>query len=156
MASKARLLFTLAAGTALVGAAVASPVPQGGRKFTTQLNGANECNAAGTCNLGDTDGTGTAEITINVGQQRVCWDLTVNDIATPTRAHIHRGASNSAGGIVVSFFEATPEDLDGCTPTTQPVDRALLTEILQHPERFYVNVHNADFPGGAIRGQLDK
>ncbi|MBA3400981.1 MAG: CHRD domain-containing protein [Actinobacteria bacterium] len=26
--------------------------------------------------------------------------------------------------------------------------------IIDHPEQYYVNVHNAPFPGGAVRGQL--
>ena len=28
-------------------------------------------------------------------------------------------------------------------------------EILQHPEDYYVNVHNADFPAGALRVALE-
>ncbi len=27
-------------------------------------------------------------------------------------------------------------------------------DIATHPEDYYVNVHNAEFPGGAVRGQL--
>jgi hypothetical protein len=34
--------------------------------------------------------------------------------------------------------------------------RELILEILQNPEGFYVNVHNADFPAGAVRGQLSR
>jgi hypothetical protein len=34
------------------------------------------------------------------------------------------------------------------------VDQGLIKAIIQNPERYYVNVHNADFPGGALRGQL--
>jgi hypothetical protein len=34
--------------------------------------------------------------------------------------------------------------------------RELILEIIQNPEAFYVNVHNADFPAGAVRGQLSK
>ena len=156
MTPKTQLLVILAAGGALVAAAFAAPPPQGGRKFTTTLSGANECNAAGTCNLGDPDGTGTAAIEVNVGQQRVCWQITVNNISAPQRGHIHKGPAGGAGGIVVPFFEPATVNLNGCTSTTQPVDRRLLMDIIQHPKDYYVNVHTADFPAGAIRGQLAK
>jgi hypothetical protein len=33
-------------------------------------------------------------------------------------------------------------------------DRQLIRAILQHPSAYYVNVHNAPFPAGALRGQL--
>ena len=32
--------------------------------------------------------------------------------------------------------------------------RALSLELLEHPQRFYVNVTNEQYPEGAIRGQL--
>ena len=156
MTPKSQLLVILAAGGALVAAAIAAPPAQGGRKFSTTLSGANECNAAHTCNLGDPDGSGTADIEVNVGQQRVCWQITVNNISAPLRGHIHKGPAGGAGGIVVPFFEPATVDLDGCTSTTQPVARALLMDIIQHPQDYYVNVHTADFPAGAIRGQLSK
>ena len=157
MHPRLQLTLSLVVMGALIGAAAAqTPPSQGGRKFTTTLTGAAECNAAGTCNLGDPNGTGTAEVTVNVGQQRVCWDITVNDIADPQRGHIHNGPAGGAGGIVVGFFEATDVTLKGCTSTTQPVDRALLLDILQNPQNYYVNIHNSEFPSGAIRGQLSK
>ena len=156
MTPRAQLFLLLVGGGALVATAFAAPPPQGGRKFTTTLNGANECNAAHVCNLGDPDGTGTANIEVNVGQQRVCWEITVNNISAPLRGHIHKGPAGGAGGIVVPFFEPATVDLDGCTSTTQPIDRRLLMDIIQHPQDYYVNVHTADFPGGAIRGQLSK
>jgi hypothetical protein len=34
------------------------------------------------------------------------------------------------------------------------VTRQLARDIVRNPSDYYVNVHNADFPGGALRGQL--
>lgn len=157
MTPRTQFLLSFTATAALIGTAIAAPVPQGGRKFATALSGQNEVNAANpNGGAGDPDGTGTAAITVNVGQRRVCWDISVNNISAPIRAHIHKAPVLTNGPIVVGFFEPAAVALKGCTPTTQPVDRRLLMDIIQHPRDYYVNVHTADFPAGAIRGQLSK
>ena len=150
-----RSIIAVPVAAAFATSALAQPAAEGGRKYTIELTGEAEVNAAGEPNKGDLDGTGSATVTINVGQQRVCWDMTVAGIAQPTRSHIHKAPATTTGGIVVSFFEtAETADLDGCTTT--PISRDLLKDILQNPQDYYVNVHNADFPAGALRGQLSK
>ena len=137
-------------------AAFADPVADGGRKFSTAMSGAEECNATG-CGVGDTDGSGTGSITVNVGQDRVCWEFTHSNIAVPNRGHIHKAPAGSNGGIVVDFFNVDPTaagPLTGCT--TAPLGKDLLKDIIQNPSAYYLNLHNADFPPGAIRGQLEK
>ena len=147
--TKTAILF---AATVLAGGAFAQSVNEGGRKFTTELTGEAEVNAAGEPNQGDLDGTGSASLTVNVGQSRICYDIDVSGIATPMRGHIHRAVAGANGAIVVPFFESDAVDLNDCVT----VDRELAKDIMQHPEQFYVNVHNADFPAGALRGQLSK
>lgn len=153
------LALTLLGAASLVPATVsAQPVAEGGRKFTTPMSGAEECNAAGTCGVGDTDGSATGSITVNVGQDRVCWEFTnVANVAPVNRGHIHKAPAGSNGGIVVDFFNVasgTQGPLTGCTTT--PLGKDLLKDIIQNPEAYYLNLHNADFPAGAVRGQLEK
>ena len=150
------LAFAVAAAAVLIPTAARPEAAiNGGRKFTTTLTGAQEINpVTGLPGAGDPDGTGTANIVVNIGQQRVCWDITVANIAAPTRGHIHNAPAGQNGAIVVGFFEAANVDLEDCT--TQPVPRELLLDIIQNPQNYYENVHNAQFPGGAIRGQLSK
>jgi hypothetical protein len=149
------------AGAFLASAALAEPVAEGGRKFTTPMSGLEECTAGGLCgppNTGDPDGSATGSITVNVGQDRVCWEFTnVTNLAPVNRGHIHKAPAGSNGGIVVDFFNVasgTQGPLTGCT--TVPLGKELLKDIIKNPSAYYLNLHNADFPGGAVRGQLEK
>ena len=132
-----------AASAALItGAATAA---DGGRKLQTNLTGAAEVPGPG-----DPDGTATAQITVNPGPKRVCYKLRVSNIAPATAAHIHEAAPTAAGPVVVTLGAPTSGTSSGCVTVT----RELALEILKDPADYYVNVHNAAFPGGAVRGQL--
>ena len=127
--------------------ALAIPALAGGRPLSASLDGASEEPGPG-----DPDGSGSANVTLNQGQGEVCFDIVVSNIATPTAAHIHVGAAGVAGGVVVNF-EIADSVLSGCV---DGVDKGLIKDIRQNPASYYVNVHNADFPPGAVRGQLSK
>jgi len=118
-----------------------------GRKFTTTLTGAAERPGPG-----DPDGSGTAKIWLNRGQGEVCWELTVSGIATATAAHIHVAPAGVPGPIVVPLSPPASGSSSGCAIA----DRDLIKAIIQNPEQYYVNVHNAEYPAGALRGQLSK
>lgn len=123
-----------------------------GRIVTVQMTGANECNASGTCNLGDPDGTGTATVRIRRDASLVCYRLRVQNIQLPSvGAHIHRGGARTAGGIVVPM---NAPDASGVSAGCASAAQSLIDEILASPAGFYVNVHTRDFPGGAVRAQL--
>ena len=95
---------------------------------------------------GDPDGRGTAEIKIT-GRQ-VCWEIKVSGVQKIVAAHIHKGSPGVAGPVVVPFGKVYKAK--GCTTTTA----ALAAAIEKRPSAYYVNVHNAKYPGGALRGQL--
>jgi hypothetical protein len=123
---------------------------EGGRPFTTVLSGANEVPAATGSDL-----IGTAQVTINLGQSELCWDLDYATTQTVTRAHIHNGPAGVAAGVIFGFFNPPASTVivnSGC----REGDPALLRDIATHPENYYVNVHTATYPAGAGRGQLTK
>jgi hypothetical protein len=119
----------------------------GGRPLTATLTGAAEVPGPG-----DTDGAGTATITLNPGKGQVCYELTVSNIATANAAHIHIGASTAAGPVLVGLDAPTSGSSKGCVD----LDKEKVKDIIQNPGNYYVNVHNAEFPDGAVRGQLSK
>ena len=102
---------------------------------------------------GDPDGTGTAAFTFNPGQGTVCFELAVSNIAPATAAHIHVAPPTDPGPIVIPLTPPTSGSSSGCI---SGVDQDLIKAIIKNPENYYVNVHNADFPAGAIRAQLSK
>lgn len=125
--------------------ATAAGAADGGRPFVVELTGEAEVPGPG-----DPDGSGTATLRVNPGQQEICYSIEVTDIQPATVAHIHEADADSAGPIVVSLEAPTSGLSSGCAD----VDRALARDILRSPDEYYVNVHNTEFPAGALRGQL--
>jgi CHRD domain len=119
------------------------------------LLGGNEVSDEGDASVGDTDGRGSASILINSAQGTLCFAITVSGVSTPNAAHIHQNVAGANGAIVVGFTSVpttgNPGAASGCI---SGVATALLNNIKRNPSGFYVNVHTADFPAGAIRGQL--
>jgi len=120
---------------------------QGGRLIAITLTGAAEVPGPG-----DPDGTGTARITLNPGKSQVCYELTVDKIGPARGAHIHEGAVNKAGPPIVTL---TPP-ANGSSKECAPLAQEKIMDIIKNPGSYYVNVHNAEFPKGAVRGQLAK
>ncbi len=113
--------------------------------YTAELTGGNEVH------LGDPNGSGTAQISFSDELTRVCWDLNnLANLAPITGAHVHRGAAGTDGPIVLPLKQATEGGWRGCSSDTTWV-RAAFAEGISN---YYVNVHTAEYPKGAIRGQL--
>jgi hypothetical protein len=96
-------------------------------------------------------GKGIANITIDDAANTVCYQLTYTGISKPTAAHIHTGAKGVAGPVAVDFNYIKNGD-KGCVPA----DPTVIAQIRDDPGGHYVNVHTAEYPKGAIRGQLAK
>lgn len=132
----------LMASLAFAGATMA-----GGRPFTTQLSGAAEVPGPG-----DPDGWGTASITLNPGRGQVCYTYAVSNVGPLLAGHIHEAPAGSAGGVVIPLPPTSASGGSGCVFA----DRDLIREIIRNPSDYYVNVHNMDYPAGAVRGQLSR
>lgn len=115
--------------------------------FAAQMSGPQEIPGPG-----DPDAVGTAFIVVRPDVNEICWTVNVGGINLPaSAAHIHKGAIGESGSVVVPL---APPDAGGASNgcTTAPAE--VVAGILSNPSGYYVNVHNADFPDGAVRGNL--
>ena len=136
---------TAAIVASTVGVATPATADDGHRVLATTLNGDEEFPGPG-----DDNGKGLAGLLINTESGRICYVLAVRRIEPATMAHIHVGAAETAGPIVVNLDPPTR----GFSANCADADPALAADIANRPEQYYVNVHNTPFPAGAIRGQL--
>lgn len=125
----------------------ASPLAEGQAMLRVTLAADNEVP-----NAGDREMSGSGTVRLNASSGEVCPDLDIEKPeATAIRAaHIHRGPAGENGPVVIPF----ESDADGVSDDCVTAEAALVNEVLQSPDGFYVNVHTERYPDGAIRGQL--
>lgn len=131
---------------ALAVAGLAAPVSA--QSLSAHLSGAAE-----KPNPGDPDGAGHATIKVDTAKNEVCYTLSVEKIAAATMAHIHKAPADAAGPVAVPL---TKPDAAGKSTGCATVAPEVAKDIAANPGGYYVNVHNAEFPPGAVRGQLAK
>ena len=130
----------------------------GQQSFSAELTGGDEVPPV------DTNATGIANFQNNV--QTVNYQLSVNDLANVTQAHIHRGEEGENGKIVVTLYNSTMPTGPKSGLLSQgnitaanlqgPLAGHPLTDLISIMENgtAYANVHTKDFPMGEIRGQI--
>ena len=118
--------------------------PRGGRTYTALLTG-----KAGPGTAGDPDGSGSAVVSVHPGRWLVCVTLTTSGVDIPTSVHLHEASAPSTDPIIVGPAPAG-EGSPHCVAPGKEVVRSINTGRGDH----YVEVHNAEFPDGALRGRL--
>ena len=141
------VLATVVLGMLLAtGTAGATNAEEGGGHalFVTRLTGEAELPGPG-----DEDGRGLAILVVDAESGKIAYRLRVRDIEPATAAHIHEIQTDGFGPVVAPLTAPTDGSSKGVV-----VDPALAHDILANPDDYYVNVHNAPFPNGAVRGDL--
>ncbi len=100
-------------------------------------------------------GSGSGFARLFFGSLCYAYNVTLDDPATA--AHIHRAIRGSDGPVVatleipsIGFAAGCLDDTDVAGSTVDELSAAIQAD----PFAYYVNVHNATYPGGAVRGQL--
>jgi hypothetical protein len=125
----------------------------GTSSYSIPLSAATQ-NATGVA--GDPGGTGTANITLDATNNRVCSTVSWSGIDSPVGfAHIHAGAYGEPENpaVTITLF-AAPTGASSPQSSCQVAPAAEIALIRKCPRDFNVVVHSVNHPVGAIRGQF--
>jgi CHRD domain len=115
--------------------------------------------------VGDADGFGSATF-LQTDRRTVCYGFTVSGADTPTAIAIYKGAAGETGRTVLPFANVPkgedgqpagdPGWSSGCREAENAAEVATIRRIRKNPQNYYLLMKTEEFPGGAIRGQLDR
>jgi hypothetical protein len=136
-----RLVFSLVLAAAIAPAALAVPRamhPELGAKLAGKYE----------VPKGSPTAHGIVNVTLDANSRKVCWTFDLAGVARPAFAHIHKGRAGTSGPVFIALGKTYKAK--GCaTASKKAVDA-----VESNPNAYYVNVHNAKYPNGAVRGQL--
>lgn len=152
-----------AAGTATAGLTAAAPASgsAGAQAFdrtplylSADMSGEQEVPVPGKPAVGAPGGRAIAQV--EVKGNRVIFAFRWAGISAPTLGHIHQGGAGVNGDVVVPLFadKGMPATATAAAGVVTVSDPSVATAIRSNPTGFYLNLHTAEFPGGAVRGQL--
>jgi hypothetical protein len=149
------LLFT--ASTVHAQVTAGGDTPKGAARLEATLSAAAEVPGPGDPAL-----SGTADLVVNPRKGTICFDVELDAASagadTVVALHIHPSVVGEACAAVQDCAPAVDldfasEGLEGCA---KKLGKQLLNSIVDEPDQFYLHVHTARFPAGAVRGQLEK
>ena len=143
-------LVLLVAGvlTAVVPGVMAAPALATAQTFTVTLSGLQEVPANAST------ATGLATVQLNAAETMITVNANWTGLsATATAGHIHGPAAAGVNAPVVFPFSGVAAATSGSIPGQSFAITAPQVAQLKAGQ-FYVNIHNATFPGGEIRAQL--
>ncbi|MFJ2770617.1 CHRD domain-containing protein [Streptomyces sp. NPDC087300] len=152
--------FTVAVAAALLTASLAGAPPVlAGEKpgpavsLIARLSGDQGLPGKGGTAPGDKDGKAVA--LIKVKGDRVTFALSWNGIERPVKAHLHQGQVGASGPVRARLFGTRmPATVRSAAGQTSVTGGEVAEKLRTDPGGFYVDLHSAEFPGGAVRGQL--
>jgi hypothetical protein len=145
------LLGAIAAAGLVLGVAT-QVVAQGGgdnKAFFAVMTGAKEVRAGESA--GDSNGRGSFSATLD--GRTLCYGIQVKNIGNPVAAHIHKGGPEARGAVVIPLKQPAKGD-PGASAACVKLSTSRANALDANPGNFYVNVHTAALPNGAVRGQL--
>jgi hypothetical protein len=156
---KVRLLLILV--LPLLVLATATAVGAGNRNFGTHLSGDEEVPPR------PVQSQGEAKFQLSKDGTSVDYKLNASNIENVIAGHIHLGPRGANGPVVVFLVTPACTTLNnGVRCTGSFTGASLVGPLAGHPlsdlldaianGNTYVNVHTTQFPGGAIRGQIDE
>jgi hypothetical protein len=142
-----RKIVSFALVASFAGLLAVSPASADNGYLYATLSGANERPGPG-----DPDAVGRVVITINDAANQICAAVQFTNATLPaTGMHIHLAPTTAPGPVVVPFTAPTSNQWYECRTVE---NEALLDNIAANPSQYYFNIHNAEYPGGFARGQL--
>lgn len=123
--------------------------------FTVNASGAQEVPNKDNKPINDQDGA--AVTAIRPWGNCVDYAFSWKGVAPPTLGHVHKAPAGQNGDVVAPLWAADkglPQSVTGLSGTVEGIKPEIVAEMSANPAGFYTNVHTAEFPGGAVRGQL--
>ncbi|GAB3949216.1 CHRD domain-containing protein [Streptomyces sparsus] len=122
-------------------------------KLRVLASGFQEVTDEGVPLAGDPDGFGVGFVDPRHG--RAHYSLAWLNIGAPQAAHVHEGGFGKNGDVRFPLFTTPiPKNVFAVSGVVNKLNPEGLEHIAANASGFYLNVHNKEFPDGAIRGQL--